>query len=154
MGTTFRPYQPDQILMLPPDLREWVPEGHLAHHVSDLVDAVDLSAFYAPYEGDGRRNAPYDPRMMVKVLIYAYATGTFSSRKMAKRLEEDVAFRMLAAGNFPKHRTLCEFRKRHLEDFRAVFVQVVVLARASGLVGAGYRWTGRRFGRTRASARR
>ena len=137
MGTTFRPYQPDQILMLPPDLREWVPEGHLAHHVSDLVDAVDLSAFYAPYEGDGRRNAPYDPRMMVKVLIYAYATGTFSSRKMAKRLEEDVAFRMLAAGNFPKHRTLCEFRKRHLEDFRAVFVQVVVLARASGLVGLG-----------------
>ena len=137
MGTTFRPYQPDQILMLPPDLREWVPEGHLAHHVGDLVDAVDLSAFYAPYEGDGRRNAPYDPRMMVKVLIYAYATGTFSSRKMAKRLEEDVAFRMLAAGNFPKHRTLCEFRKRHLEDFRAVFAQVVVLARASGLVGLG-----------------
>ena len=98
MGTTFRPYQPDQVLMLPPDLREWVSEGHLAHHVSDLVDAVDLSAFYAQYRGDGRRNSPYDPRMMVKVLIYAYATGTFSSRKMAKRLEEDVAFRMLAAG--------------------------------------------------------
>ena len=137
MGTTFRPYQPDQILMLPPDLREWVPEGHLAHHVSDLVDAVDLSAFYAPYCGDGRRNSPYDPRMMVKVLIYAYSTGTFSSRKMAKRLEEDVAFRMLAAGNFPKHRTLCEFRKRHLEDFRAVFAEVVVLARASGLAGLG-----------------
>ena len=137
MGTTFRAYQPEQILMLPPDLREWLPEGHLAHHVSDLVDAVDLSAFYAPYEGDGRRNSPYDPRMMVKVLIYAYATGTFSSRKMAKKLEEDVAFRMLAAGNFPKHRTLCEFRKRHLADFRAVFAEVVVLARASGLAGLG-----------------
>ena len=137
MGTTFRPYQPDQILMLPPDLREWLPEGHLAHHVSDLVDAVDLSAFYAPYEGDGRRNWPYDPRMMVKVLIYAYATGTFSSRKMAKKLEEDVAFRMLAAGNFPKHRTLCEFRRRHLSDFRAVFAEVVLLARASGLAGLG-----------------
>ena len=75
--------------------------------------------------------------MMVKVLIYAYATGTFSSRRMAKRLEEDVAFRMLAAGNFPKHRTLCEFRRRHLADFRAVFAEVVVLARASGLVGLG-----------------
>ena len=137
MGTTFRPYQPDQILMLPPDLREWVPEGHLAHHVSDLVDAVDLSAFYAPYRGDGRRNSPYDPRMMVKVLIYAYATGTFSSRKMAKRLEEDVALRVLAAGNFPKHRTLCEFRKRHLDDFRAVFAEVVVLARTMGLAGLG-----------------
>ena len=109
----------------------------LAHHVSDLVDAVDLSAFYAPYLGDGRRNSPYDPRMMVKVLIYAYATGTFSSRGMARKLEEDLAFRMLAAGNFPKHRTLCEFRKRHLEDFRAVFVEVVRLARAMGLAGLG-----------------
>ena len=74
---------------------------------------------------------------MVKVLIYAYATGTFSSRKMAKKLEEDVAFRMLAAGNFPKHRTLCEFRKRHLGDFRAVFAEVVLLARALGLAGLG-----------------
>ena len=123
--------------MLPPDLREWVPENHLAHHVSDLVDAVDLSAFHAPYRGDGRRNSPYDPRMMVKVLIHAYATGTFSSRKMAKRLEEDVAFRMLAAGNFPAHRTLCEFRRRHLDDFRAVFAEVVVLARTMGLAGLG-----------------
>ena len=61
MGTTFRPYQPDQMLLLPQDLREWVPEGHLAHHVSDLVDALDLSPFYAPYEGDGRRNSAYDP---------------------------------------------------------------------------------------------
>ena len=60
MGTTFRPYQPDQMLLLPQDLREWVLEGHLAHHVSDLVDALDLSPFYAPYEGDGRRNSPYD----------------------------------------------------------------------------------------------
>ena len=92
MGTTFRPYDPEQMLLLPPDLREWVSEGHLAHHVSDLVDAVELSAFYGRYRGDGRRNSPYDPRMMVKVLIYAYATGTFSSRKMARKLEEDVAF--------------------------------------------------------------
>ena len=137
MGTRFRPYHPDQVLMMPPDLREWVPENHLAHHVSDLVDAVDLSAFHAPYRGDGRRNSPYDPRMMVKVLIYAYATGTFSSRKMARRLEEDVAFRMLAAGNFPAHRTLCEFRRRHLDDFRAVFAEVVMLARAMGLAGLG-----------------
>ena len=137
MGTTFRPYQPDQMLLLPQDLREWVPEVHLAHHVSDLVDALDLSPFYAPYEGDGRRNAPYDPRMMVKVLIYAYATGTFSSRKMAGKLEEDIAFRMLAAGNFPQHRTLCEFRRRHLKDFRAVFAEVVRLARRVGLAGFG-----------------
>ena len=115
MGTTWRPYQPDQMLLLPQDLREWVLEGHLAHHVSDLVDALDLSAFYAPYEGDGRRNSPYDPRMMVKVLVHGYATGTFSSRKLARKLEEDIAFRMLPAGNFPQHRTLCEFRRRHEE---------------------------------------
>ena len=137
MGTTFRPYQPDQMQLLPQDLREWVPEGHLAHHVSDLVDALDLSAFYAPYEGDGRRNSPYDPRMMVKVLVYGYATGTFSSRKLARRLVEDIAFRMLAAGNFPQHRTLCEFRRRHLDDFGAVFAEVVRLARTMGLAGLG-----------------
>ena len=137
MGTTFRPYQPDQMLLLPQDLREWVGEGHLAHHVSDLVDALDLSPFYAPYEGDGRRNSPYDPRMMVKVLVYGYATGTFSSRKLARKLEEDIAFRMLAAGNFPQHRTLCEFRRRHLEDFGAVFAEVVRLARTMGLAGLG-----------------
>ena len=91
------PYQPEHLL--PPDLQEWVPPGHLAHHVSDVVDALDLTAFYAPYEGDGRRNAPYEPSMMVKVLIYAYATG--KSRAVARKLEEDVACWMLAAGNFP-----------------------------------------------------
>ena len=80
MPTRFRAYQPDQILLLPPKLKDWVPEGHLAHQVSDVVDKLDLSAFYAPYEGDGRRNAPYSPAMMVKVLIYGYATGVFSSR--------------------------------------------------------------------------
>ena len=137
MSTTFRPYVPDQSLLLPPDVREWLPEGHLAHHVSDLVDGLDLTAFYAPYEGDGRRNAPYAPRMMLKVLLYAYVTGVFSSRKIARKLEEDVAFRMLAAGNFPQHRTVCEFRRRHLSDFQALFVEVVRLARELGLARFG-----------------
>ena len=137
MPTRFRPYQPKQMLMLPPDLREWVPEGHLAHQVSELVDGLELGAFYRPYEEDGRRNCPYEPRMMVKVLIYAYATGVFSSRKIARKLEEDVAFRMLAAGNFPQHRTICEFRRRHLKDFKKLFVQVVILGREMGMVGLG-----------------
>ena len=137
MSTTFRPYEPDQMLLLPADLREWLPEGHLAHHVSDLVDGLDLTAFYRPYEGDGRRNAPYEPRMMVKVLVYAYATGVFSSRGIARKLEEDVAFRVLGAGNFPQHRTLCEFRRRHLSDFRKLFVEVVRLARELGLASFG-----------------
>ena len=137
MSTTFRPYQPDQLLLLSPDLGEWLPSGHLAHHVSDLVDSLELSAFYAPYEGDGRRNSPYEPSMMVKVLIYAYATGVFSSRVIARKLEEDVAFRVLAAGNFPQHRTICEFRRRHLEDFERVFVEVVRVAREMGVVRFG-----------------
>src|SRR5687768_12766866 len=100
MPTTFRPYSPDQTLLLPPSVRDWLPEGHLSYFISDTIDALDLSGFYRPYEGDGRRNSPFDPRMMVKLLIYGYATGTFSSRKIAKKLEEDVAFRVLCAGNF------------------------------------------------------
>ena len=137
MSTTFRPYQPDQLLLLSPDLQEWLPSGHLAHHISDLVDSLELGAFYAPYEGDGRRNSPYEPSMMVKVLIYAYATGVFSSRAIARKLEEDVAFRVLAAGNFPQHRTICEFRRRHLEDFERVFVEVVRVAREMEVVRFG-----------------
>ena len=137
MPTTFRPYQPDQLLLLSPDVREWLPPGHLAHHVSDLVDALDLSAFYAPYEGDGRRNAPYEPSMMVKILLYAYATGVFSSRAIARKLEEDVAFRVLGAENFPQHRTICEFRRRHLEEFERMFVEVVRVAREMGVVRFG-----------------
>ena len=85
MPTTFLPHEPDQLL-LAPDVRDWLAEGHLAHHVSDLADGLDLTAFYAPYEGDGRRNAPYEPRMMVKVLRYGYATGIFSSRGIARKL--------------------------------------------------------------------
>ena len=84
--------------MLPGSLQDWLPEGHLSQHVSDLVDGLDLRVFYDRYEGDGRRKSPYEPRMMVKVLIYGYATGVFSSRRLAKKLEEDVAFRVLGAG--------------------------------------------------------
>ena len=137
MPTHFRPYAPDQDLLLPPSLREWLPQGHLAYFISDVIDVLDLSVFYAPYEGDGRRNAPFEPRMMLKVLIYAYATGTFSSRKIAKKLEEDVAFRVLGAGNFPQHRTLCDFRKYHLDNFQSMFVQVVQIAREAELIQLG-----------------
>ena len=137
MPTRFRAYQPDQILLLPPKLRDWLPDGHLAHQVSDVVDSLDLSAFYARYEGDGRRCSPYSPRMMLKVLIYGYTTGVFSSRKIARKLEEDVAFRMLAAGNTPNHRTICTFRRQHLRAFRQLFVEVVRISREMGLARLG-----------------
>jgi len=137
MPTTFRRCAPDQSFLFPPSPRDWLPEGHLAFFVADTVAALDLQAFYAPYEGDGRRNQPFDPQMMVTVLLYAYATGTFSSRRIARKLEEDVAYRVLAAGNFPAHRTIAEFRQQHLAAFEALFVQVVRIAREAGVVQLG-----------------
>ncbi|MDX1631554.1 MAG: IS1182 family transposase [Thermoanaerobaculia bacterium] len=137
MPTTFRPYDPDQSFLLPPSPRDWLSEDHLAYFISDTVDLLDLSGFFVRYEGDGRRNRPFHPEMMVKVLVYAYATGVFSSRKIAKKLEEDVAFRVLAAGNFPAHRTICDFRHDHLQEFGELFAQVVEMARESGIAKLG-----------------
>jgi transposase len=137
MATTFRHYNPEQTLLLPPSARDWLAEGHLAYFISDTVDSLDLSSFYEPYQGDGRRNSPFDPRMMVKVLLYGYATGTFSSRKLAKKLHEDVAFRVLGCENFPAHRTIAEFRQQHLLAFQELFVQVVRIAKEVGLVKLG-----------------
>ena len=137
MSTRYRPYHPDQDLLLPQRLQDWLPQDHLVYFISDIVDELDLSAFHIRYQGDGRRKSPFDPQLMVKVLIYGYATGVFSSRKIARKLEEDVAFRVLAAGNFPKHRTICDFRQQHLNDFKALFVQVVQIAHSAGLVQLG-----------------
>jgi transposase len=137
MPTRFRTYQPDQMFLLPPAPTDWLPEDHLAYFVSETVDRLDLGELYGRYEGDGRRNCPFDPRMMVKVLLYGYATGVRSSRKLARKLYEDVAFRVLAAENFPAHRTMAEFRRRHLREFEGLFVQVVRLAREVGLLKLG-----------------
>jgi transposase/IS5 family transposase len=137
MPREFRRYEPDQGFLLPPSLRDWLPEGHLAFFVSDAIDALDLGAFEARYGTEGPGKQAFDPRMMVKVLVYAYATGTFSSRKIAAKLVEDVAFRVLAADNFPAHRTIADFRQRHLPEFRELFVQVVRMAREVGLVKLG-----------------
>jgi transposase len=80
MNTRFRPYHPEQSYLLPPSLSNWLPEGHLAYFISDVVDDLEVQPFYARYEGDGRRNSPYDPRMLLKVQVYAYGSGVFSSR--------------------------------------------------------------------------
>ncbi len=137
MPTTFRPCAPDQSLLFPPSPRDWLPEGHLAFFIADTVAALDLRPFYAPYAGDGRRNQPFDPQMMVTVLLYAYATGTFSSRRIARKLEEDVAYRVLAGGSFPAHRTIADFRRQYLATFTSLFVQVVQIAREAGVVQLG-----------------
>src|SRR5688572_11512020 len=137
MPSTFRPCSPDQSLLFPPSPRDWLPEGHLALFIADTVAMLDLHPFYASYVGEGRRKQPFASRMMVTVLLYAYATGTFSSRRIARKLEDDVAYRVLAAGNFPAHRTIAEFRQAHLPAFEALFVQVVQIAREAGVVHLG-----------------
>ena len=114
-----------------------MPDGHLAHFISDAVDGLDLGAFHTRYDKDGPRNQPFHPATMVKVLVYGYATGAFSSRKIARKLHEDVAFRVLAARNFPAHRTIRDFRAFHLKELSDLFVQVVRLAREMGLVKLG-----------------
>jgi transposase len=135
--TSYLPYEPRQQQLLPHALQDWLPEGHLAYYVSDVIDSLDLSAFHARYAEGGPRNQPFHPAMMVKVLVYGYATGVFSSRKLARKLHEDVAFRVLAAGNYPAHRTLCDFRALHLKELAELFVQVVKLARECGLAKLG-----------------
>jgi len=137
MPRDYRRYDPDQSLMFPPSLRDWLPEDHLAYFLSDTIDALDISAFDARYGDAGPGNQAFDPRMMLKVLVYAYATGTFSSRKIATKLHEDVAYRVLGSDNFPAHRTISDFRKRHLPEFKDLFVQVVQTAHEVGLVKLG-----------------
>ena len=137
MTTSYLPYEPRQQMLLPHALQDWLPEGHLAYYISDTIDSFDLSAFHARYAEGGSRNQPFHPAMMLKVLIYGYATGVFSSRKLARKLHEDVAFRVLAADNFPAHRTICDFRAAHLKELSDLFVQVVMLARECGLVKLG-----------------
>jgi len=137
MRKGYRPYLPEQALLLPPDLKDWLPENHLAYFVSDVVDELDLAAIHAVYEKDPRGQPPYDPRMMTKVLVYAYCVGVYSARKIQQRLSEDVAFRVLAAGNAPDFRTIADFRKIHLETLQGFFEQVLKIALEAGALKLG-----------------
>ena len=137
MGKTFRPYEPDQLVLMPVVLQEWLPADHLAYFISDVVDQLDLASMMSRYEEE-RGYPPYHPRMMVKVLVYAYCIGVSSSRRMEKRLHEDIAFRVLAANNTPDFRTLSDFRKEHLAALGGLFVQVLKLCQKTGLVKLGH----------------
>ena len=129
----------DQSLLMPPSLHDWLPENHLARFVVDLVDTLDLSAFYRSYEEkDGRGQAAYPPVMMVRLFIYGYCTGVVSSRQIEKRTYEDVAFRYLSADSHPDHSTVSEFRKRHLGALAGLFVQALRLCQKAGLVKLGH----------------
>ena len=141
MSYHFRPYEQDQLLLMPPSLTEWVPEGSLARFVSELVDGLhadgQLTAFFAPYRADGWGAAAYHPCLMLKVLLYCYATGVRSSRKIAHALEHDVAVRYLAANQQPDFRTIADFRTTHLAALEQVFGTVLALCQAAGMVQMG-----------------
>ena len=135
----YRHYDPDQRYLLPPDIREWLPEGHLALFIGDVVDHLDLSAIRAVYEdGDGRGQPPYHPGMMVKLLVYAYCTGRPSSRKIEKATWEDVAYRVLSCDQHPDHDSIAAFRERHLKALGGMFVQVLRMCQEAGLVKLGH----------------
>src|SRR5213083_2188724 len=137
MARGYRPYLPDQDLLLPPSLRDWLPENHLVYCVSDVVDELDLSAIESVYEEEDRGQPPYHPRMMTKILVYGYCVGVFSSRRIQKRLAEDVAFRVLAADNQPDFRTISDFRKLHLKALEGLFQQMLRLTLETGTMKLG-----------------
>ena len=135
---TFRPYELDQMLLLPPSLKEWLPSGHLVYFILDLIPKLNLKAIRETYGGATRGNQPYDPEMMVALLLYGYCVGIFSSRKMSRRSEEDVAFRVLTGNQQPDFRTISDFRKNHLESLKKLFVEVLKLCQKAGLVKLGH----------------
>ena len=139
MSKRFREHQPEQRLLLPPSLDDWLPEGHLARFLSDVVLELDLRAIYQSYEQkDGRGQAAYHPVMMVKLLLYGYCIGVVSSRKIEAATYDQVGFRYLAANEHPDHDSIAEFRRRHLPAMMALFLEVLQLCRKAGLVKLGH----------------
>ena len=137
VAKAYRPYLPEQDLLLPQNVRDWLPEDHLVHFVSDVVDELDLSANESVYEKEERGQPPYHPRMMTKILLYGYCLGVFSSRQMQEKLLEDVGFRVLAAGNEPDFRTISDFHKLHLSALQGLFDQVLKIALQAGTMKLG-----------------
>lgn len=136
---SYRAYSPDQSYLLPPSPREWLPVGHLVYFISDLLDELDVSAIERAIQAkDPRGERPYSPVLMTSLLLYAYATGVYSSRRIARACVEDVAFRVLAAGEQPHFTTINQFRAKHLEALSGLFVQVVKACQSEGLVRLGH----------------
>ena len=137
MGARFIGCDREQVFLMPPSLRDWVPEGHLVWTVLDAVDELDLSAIYADYRDDGRGRPAYEPSMMVALLLYAYARGNRSSRGIERACVEDVAYRIVAGNLAPDHSTIAEFRCRHERPLSEVFSGVLGLCARVGLASVG-----------------
>ena len=137
MPKKYLPYDPDQCLLLPPNLNDWLPQDHLARFINDVVDNLDISDITNYYEEELRGAPPYDPLMMVKIRMYADCVGTPSSRVIEKSIHENIGFRFLGGGNFPDFRTISDFRKIHHEPLADLFQQVLTLCELAGLVKMG-----------------
>jgi transposase len=134
----FREYNPDQLYLLPPDMKEWLPEDDLVYFIMDVVGSLDLSAIYRTYDHSKGGQPAYEPRMMVSLLLYSYCIGVTSSRKIEQATHHWVPFRILAANQHPDHDTIAEFRKRHLKALAGLFVEVLRLCQKAGLVKLGH----------------
>src|ERR1700756_5931188 len=137
MGQNFISADREQVLLMPPALVDWLPDEHFVWTVIGAVEQMDLAAFYGAYRANGQGRAAYDPRMLISLLLYAYATGVSSSRQIERCCEVDVAFKVIAAMRIPDHSTIAEFRRRHQTAIADVFVQVLALAAVAGLVRVG-----------------
>ena len=138
MNKRFKPFSRKQAYLLPPSLEEWLPEGHLAYFIIEVVEELDLTAIYDSYQGDGRGYPPYDPQMMTALLLYAYCLGLSSSRRIERATYEDVGFRLVSANQHPDHDCICRFRKRHLKALSGLFVQVLRMCQKAKLVKLGH----------------
>ena len=134
MSKQFRPWHPEQAYLFAPSPRDWLPENHLVYFLLDVVGQMDRSALLLPYQAQERGQPPFHPRMMVTLLLYGYATDTFSSRRLMSRCQTDVACRIIVGGDIPDFRTISDFRKLHLAALEGLFTQVLRLCATAGLV--------------------
>ncbi len=137
MSRTFREWSPEQMWMFPPSPQDWLPENHLVYFLMDVSTQLDLAPIVASYDSEQGGQPPYHPRMMLVLLLYSYCIGVFSSRKIAARCETDVAFRVIVGETIPDFRTMSEYRRRHLEQFQQLFVEVLRLCQEAGLLKVG-----------------
>ncbi len=137
MARKFRNWTPDQNYLFPPSAKDWLPENHLVYFLLDVSEQIDLGPILDDYDSERGGQPPYHPRMMLVLLLYAYCVGVFASRKIMARCETDVAFRIIVGDDLPDFRRIAEFRRRHLVHMQALFLEVLGLCRAAGLLKVG-----------------